>query len=738
MEFLRGRRPWRRMQSRGNPPRLEPPFLLGELCAWWSADTGVTAADAALQEPNTWPGTQWTIRGLTPAPGQPDPVGGSDATQFLETTGAAENHDTYQVVDSSDLCVTGPTVLAVRAKSIGGRWLGVRDATYLGAKFDIVDGTGAEFTVGTGTATLTSLDDGWYLAEMYGVDLVPTNIVLSAIDPEQGTVYVGDVAKGIYLYTAEVRQHRCSGWTSRKLSGIKLVAGPAMVQATDANQFFNLRDASSPGWSEFESEIMWNPLDVSKSSNITTGFGATNYNSRNAFSVVALVFPISAPGGTEYWILGNDGWGLGRTVANQLVVRAPAGAEYQINGNITTDTYHTVGCSVDFAADSWIAWIDDTEFSGSWSSGPHTISVSYLVSALRMSATRELVIDPSPITADQYQKIRKGMLKGIGWSLAPAEGDSAGSSEAVSIGAPLFSGAGSAAGTATVVGVGTSGGIVSGAGSAAGTSTATGVAPGGTTTKRMWLLDATNHTVVYADDPYTSWSASGVTLPTKTYWDICGMGDRLWIVASDGSTYYMDPPYSSYSTGPALSSAADIYSLCVSGTTLFACGNSGGYLSNLPSPYSSWNADTATAGAGIRLNAMAAIGTRVWGIERDSAVAYYSDSPYSSWTTGPDASGILDGYKRALMSDENDILWACSDSVSSPTAKLPSPYSTWEAGPSADYNNTRACASIDAVLYKSNASKILSSASPYSSWSELVADTGFSTANIAMAFTEYL
>ena len=714
MEFLRGRRPWRRMQSRGSPPRLEPPFLLGESCAWWSADTGVTAADDSSSALSSW-----TPQALTA-----DPL-----PAVVEDTSTD-----YHRYTSDWTPQAGPVAMVAEFRhsyspqmSLVGFYdsLTSQDLQYTASTDTWVDGSDNPIYL-----SYQPITDGYLIRH----DYLGTGFAMRA----GGRTSILGTGKGFYLDSLAYTQHRCSGWTSRKLSGIKLVAGPAMVQATDANQFFNIRNASSPGWSEFESEIMWNPLDVSKSSNVTTGFGAANYNSRNAFSVVVLIFPISAPGGTEYWILGNDGWGLGRTVANQLVVRAPAGAEYQIRGNITTDTYHTVGCSVDFAANSWMSWIDDTEFSGSWSSGPHTISVSSLASALRMSAIRELVIDPSPITADQYQKIRKGMLKGIGWSLAPAEGDSAGSSEAVSIGAPLFSGDGSAAGTAAVVGVATSGGIVSGVGSAAGTSTATGVAPGGTTTKRMWLLDATNHTVVYADDPYTSWSASGVTLPTKTYWDICGMGDRLWIVASDGSTYYMDPPYSSYSTGPALSSAADIYSLCVSGTTLFACGNSGGYLSNLPSPYSSWNADTATAGAGIRLNAMAAIGTRVWGIERDSAVAYYSDSPYSSWTTGPDASGILDGYKRALMSDENDILWACSDSVSSPTAKLPSPYSTWESGPSADYNNTRACASIDAVLYKSSASKILSSASPYSSWSELVANTGFSTANIAMAFTEYL
>ena len=396
-------------------PRLEPPFLLGAACAWWAADTGVTAADSSLQEPNTWPGTQWNVSYLTPTSGQPDPVGGSDATQFLETTDSGA-HRVTQTLTSSDDIVAGPGILGCHVKSTGDRWFWVYTASHdTRAKFDIVSGSGASVEAGDATARLTSEGGDWYKCEVDTINV--TTSFFMGPGTQYAYAYAGDVSKGVYLYTAEARQHRCSGWTSRALSGGQLVAGPVASQATDANQFFGIRDSNSPGWSATEQAAMWCPLDVdTKRMQCTDSALLAALNAANGATIIMPMKPLGASSSDHYPFnlvgtasplcqFGAGDWTPTLYVAGDSLKSGPGAVT---GADIVVWTF-------DFTAKKWEIWVGGTKTSGSFT-GTYTFGLTTLEQRLRMMTAYETVVGPPVFNDGLILQVQHGMRQRLGWS----------------------------------------------------------------------------------------------------------------------------------------------------------------------------------------------------------------------------------------------------------------------------------------------------------------------------------
>jgi hypothetical protein len=367
------------------------PWAIHPQAIWWSADSGVTRADATVDALSTW----------TPA-NLVDWAG--SAPELIETADTGE-HSISDTGTSS--LVIGPTKLSVELEAVNRDWAWLKLGTgTLIAHFDLANGTVGTVGAGATASIEAGSEAGRWLCTVYGVTAA-TNMAVGASPADGVTSYEGSVGlSAIKARSPVLTQHRASGWTSQVYGG---AAGPAMAQATPASQLFVQADATSPGGlSLFGKPCLWNP--TANTSQFASSSGATlNLINTGNYSVVALVNCISstnsyitrALGGTEsrsaIGVSYGSGGGGGAAISDGAI---KASQDIELGQSFVCWEFNA-------SAGTCATIVDGNKVTDTYSNVPG--ASSYITTVIG-KAVRELVISPV-LTFGQRAAMRAGMLQ---------------------------------------------------------------------------------------------------------------------------------------------------------------------------------------------------------------------------------------------------------------------------------------------------------------------------------------
>jgi hypothetical protein len=367
------------------------PWAIHPQAIWWTADSGVTRADATADALSTW------------TPANLVDWAGSEP-ELIETADTGE----HSISDTgTGSLVIGPTKLSVELESVGRNWAWVKLGTgTLIAHFDLANGLVG--TVGAGATAVIEAgsEAGRWRCTVYGVTAA-TNMAVGASPADGVTSYEGSVGlSAIKARSPVLTQHRVSGWTSRVYGN---VAGPAMAQANSAYQLFVQADATSPGGlSLFGKPCLWIP--GSSVLYLASSAAAAKSLMNGPLSVSALVcLPGAAT--TAYVCYG--------TGTNEIRMLVDANGKPYVNVPdlgyagysdiaLQTDVPSVVTYHADPSTGAWSVDIDGIVTSGTFASSWVPGDTSAVSVSPRAAGIRELVLSP-PLSAARRAAMRSGM-----------------------------------------------------------------------------------------------------------------------------------------------------------------------------------------------------------------------------------------------------------------------------------------------------------------------------------------
>jgi hypothetical protein len=141
----------------------------------------------------------WGVTASTPTTGQADPLGGSNATNFLETT-ANNNHGVTRSTAVST--VVGQTyTMSFYVKKLGStQWLRIADGASRNSWADILNGVAGTINAAH-TLTITAVGSFYRITLTYvGIGTAPSPQVFGASADNNSAIYVGNVSNGFVLF----------------------------------------------------------------------------------------------------------------------------------------------------------------------------------------------------------------------------------------------------------------------------------------------------------------------------------------------------------------------------------------------------------------------------------------------------------------------------------------------------------------------------------------------------------
>jgi hypothetical protein len=363
----------------GFPPDLRP-WAIHPQAIWWTADSGVTRADATVDALSAW----------TPA----NLVDWSGSEPELIETADTGEHSINDTGTSS--LVIGPTKLSVELESVNRDWAWVKLGTgTLIAHFDLANGVVG--TVGAGAAATIEAgsETGRWRCTVYGVTAA-TNMAIGASTADGVTSYEGSAdLSAIKARSPVLTQHRTSLWTSQVYGG---AAGPTAAMSSASLQPYVQADSTSPGGlSVFGKPCIWNPTGAAKGMTISSAQITAN-------GPMTVAVYDTVPDTLSGYVLRRA---FERRYVNQNnSVGVWDGSSY---------TYLFTG--IPTGEKHFIAWVDDNSgnltcyLDGSSQSASLSLSGYGEASTYCAGARRELVIIPAVCNAVQISALRSGMLQ---------------------------------------------------------------------------------------------------------------------------------------------------------------------------------------------------------------------------------------------------------------------------------------------------------------------------------------
>jgi hypothetical protein len=142
----------------------------------------------------TWGKTAVSVTANTPA--TTDPFGGNTADALIENS----TLNVHELLQSGISAYTSATV-SVYAKYAGRKYFAIEKSGWGTTVFDLLTGT-----IFSGTGTITSVGNGWYLCTAYYVASTPQTLIFINLRDDFGNKsYTGDGSSGIYIWGADLR-----------------------------------------------------------------------------------------------------------------------------------------------------------------------------------------------------------------------------------------------------------------------------------------------------------------------------------------------------------------------------------------------------------------------------------------------------------------------------------------------------------------------------------------------------
>jgi hypothetical protein len=368
------------------------PWAIHPQAIWWTADSGVTRADATADALSTW------------TPANLVDWAGSEP-ELIETADTGE----HSISDTgTGSLVIGPTKLSVELESVGRNWAWVKLGTgTLIAHFDLANGLVG--TVGAGATAVIEAgsEAGRWRCTVYGVTAA-TNMAVGASPADGVTSYEGSVGlSAIKARSPVLTQHRASGWTSQIVGG---AAGPAAAQATPASQLFVQADATSPnGIATFGKPCLWNP--GTGTVYMASSDAAAKSLMNGPLSVTMLV-TLTGAGAACYMMygVGTNDIRMMINVSGKPYVEVPDLGYTGVSGVVLqTGLASVVTFTVTPSTGAWSIDVDGAVTSGAFASDWTSVTSGVYISP-RAAGIRELVLSP-PLSAARRATMRAGMLQ---------------------------------------------------------------------------------------------------------------------------------------------------------------------------------------------------------------------------------------------------------------------------------------------------------------------------------------